>query len=103
MAWFLCILKPAPRLRAEEKWSAEDDAAVGRHLGRLAGLAREGRVRFAGKTDEPVATTIGLVLYRAESPEEAASLAAEDPAVLAGVMEFELRPFGLAIDSAELP
>jgi len=95
-SWHLAVLRLSPRILASG-WTEDDEVAVREHFARLKKLSAEGRVHLAGRTDEPDGKTFGLVLYRAESREEAEALAAEDPAVLAGVMEFELKPFRFAI------
>ena len=59
--------------------------------------AAAGKVILAGKTDEPLDVTIGLVVIRAADEAEARAFMEGDPCVEAGVMTAELRPYGLAI------
>ncbi|HEY5551998.1 MAG TPA: YciI family protein [Opitutaceae bacterium] len=94
---FLIILRPAPRLHNEAAWTEADNAATYAHFKRLQEAAAVGKVILAGKTDEPLDVTIGLVVIRAADEAEARAFMEGDPCVEAGVMTAELRPYGLAI------
>ena len=74
--------------------------AVGAHFEHLKRLAASGEVELAGRTTEDDETTIGLVLLSVSSEDEARRLMEADPAVKAGVMKGELRPFRMAVAPA---
>lgn len=94
---FLIMLRPVPRLHTEAAWTEADNASVYAHFKRLQEAAAAGKVILAGKTDEPLDITIGLVVLRATDEAEARVFMEGDPCVEAGVMTAELRPYGLAI------
>lgn len=94
---FLIILRPVPRLHTEAAWTEADNAATYAHFKRLQDAAADGRVILAGKTDEPLDRTLGLVILAAADETEARAFMEGDPCVTGGVMTAELRPYGLAI------
>lgn len=94
---FLILLRPVPRLHTEAAWTEADNAKVYAHFKRLQEAAAAGTVILAGKTDEPLDVTIGLVVIRAADETEARAFMEGDPCVEAGVMTAELRSYGLAI------
>jgi uncharacterized protein YciI len=97
---YLYVLHLVPRLHDEAAWTAADQAAVQRHFLRLKQATADGRVIFAGRSDEPNDRTFGLVVFEAASEAEARQFMLEDDAVQAGVMSAELHPFALALQRA---
>ena len=94
---FLAILRPAERLRVETAWTKADEEATGRHFRRLQEAAAAGTVIFAGRTQEPLDATMGLIVFEAADAAAAKAWAEADPAVVAGVMTVEVRPYQLAV------
>jgi uncharacterized protein YciI len=94
---FVYVLKVSPVFHDPGKWTQKENEAVGRHFARLKEAAAAGRVIFAGKTNEPLDATFGLVVFEAESEEAARQFMESDPAVTAGVMSATLHPYALAI------
>lgn len=94
---FIYVLKLVPRLHDDTAWTPDDQAAVQRHFQRLKQATAEGRVIFAGRSDEPGAQTFGLVLFDATDEADARSFMNGDDAVHAGVMTAELHPFQLVL------
>lgn len=94
---FLIVLKPVPRLHDPKAWTNEDNAAVGAHFNRLKAAVAEGRVLLAGRTEEPLDQTMGLVIFRAPDEAAAREFMNADPCVTAGVMSATLHPYGLAL------
>lgn len=94
---FLAILRPVERLRVESAWTKADEEATGRHFRRLQEAAAAGTVIFAGRTDEPLDVTLGLIVFEAADAAAAKAWAEADPAVVAGVMTVEVRPYQLAV------
>lgn len=94
---YVYVLRVAPTLHEEAKWTQADNDAVSRHFARLAAATKAGQVIFAGKTSEPLDVTFGLVVFEAESAEAARQFMESDPAVVAGVMTATLHPYALAL------
>jgi uncharacterized protein len=94
---YLYLLRVAPALHDQARWTAADNDAVSRHFARLSAAAKTGQVIFAGRTTEPLDTTFGLVVFEAESVEAAREFMESDPAVVAGVMTATLHPYALAL------
>ena len=94
---YLYVLRVAPALHDQARWTQADNDAVSRHFARLADAAKAGKVIFAGKTTEPLDTTFGLVVFEAESEAAARQFMESDPAVVAGVMSATLHPYALAL------
>ncbi|MGB7737853.1 MAG: YciI family protein [Steroidobacteraceae bacterium] len=94
---YVYVLRVAPALHDQAKWTQADNDAVSRHFARLAAAVKAGQVIFAGRTKEPLDTTFGLVVFEAASDEAARQFMESDPAVVAGVMSATLHPYALAL------
>jgi uncharacterized protein YciI len=94
---YVYVLRVAPALHDQAKWTQADNDAVSRHFARLAAATKAGQVIFAGRTTEPLDTTFGLVVFEAASEEAARQFMESDPAVVAGVMSATLHPYALAL------
>ena len=94
---YLYVLRVAPALHDQARWTQADNDAVSRHFTRLADGVKAGKVIFAGKTTEPLDTTFGLVVFEAASEAAARQFMESDPAVVAGVMSATLHPYALAL------
>ena len=97
MKHYLVVLKPVPRLHDPKAWTKEDNAAVGAHFNRLKAAVAEGKVLLAGRTEEPLDQTIGLVIFKAADEAAAREFMNADPCVVTGVMTATLHPYGLAL------
>ncbi|MGB7903286.1 MAG: YciI family protein [Steroidobacteraceae bacterium] len=94
---YVYVLRVAPALHDQAKWTQADNDAVSQHFARLAAAAKAGQVIFAGRTTEPLDTTFGLVVFEAEGEAAARQFMESDPAVVAGVMTATLHPYALAL------
>jgi uncharacterized protein YciI len=94
---FLYVLRVAPHLQDESKWSDKDKAATSRHFERLKKAAAEGKVILAGRTTEALDKTFGLVVFEADNEAAAKAFMEADPAVAAGVMTATLHPYSVAL------
>ena len=94
---YVYVLRLAPRLHDQKAWTAADNAAVGEHFARLQKATAAGQVILAGRTDEALDKTFGLVVFEATSAEAAAAFMRDDPAVVAGVMSATLHPYAVAL------
>lgn len=94
---FVYMLRVAPHLHDEAKWSEKDKAATSRHFERLKKATADGKVILAGRTTEQLDKTFGLVVFEAESENAARAFMQADPAVVAGVMTATLHPYSVAL------
>lgn len=94
---FLYVLRLVPRLHDEAAWQDTDRQAVARHFAHLKQATADGLVLLAGRTDEPLARTFGLVIFEAADTKAAEAFMRADPAVVAGVMTAELHPYQVAL------
>ena len=94
---YLIVLKVVPRLHDEKAWTKADTAAVSAHYQRLKDGVATGQVLLAGRTEEPLDRTFGLIVFRAADEFAAREFMQADPCVDAGVMTGELHPYGLAL------
>lgn len=94
---FLYLLKVAPHLHDEAKWSEKERAVTARHFERLKKATADGTVILAGRTTESMDKTFGLVVFEAENEAAAKAFMEADPAVTAGVMTATLHPYWVAL------
>ena len=94
---FVYMLRVAPHLHDEAKWSEKDKAATSRHFERLKKATADGKVILAGRTTEQLDKTFGLVVFEAENEKAARDFMEADPAVVAGVMTATLHPYAVAL------
>jgi uncharacterized protein YciI len=94
---YLYVLRLVPRLHDAKAWTDRDRACVSAHFKHLQVASEQGQVILAGRTDEPLGETFGIVLFEAHSEAQARSFMESDPTVQEGVMVADLRPFSLAL------
>ena len=95
---FVYVLKLTPRLLDEKNWTEQDKQIVGRHFRRLQQMHKEGRLILAGKTlDDADPSQFGVVVFEAESEEEARGVMEADDAVKEKIMTARLFPFRVAL------
>jgi uncharacterized protein YciI len=94
---FLYLLRVAPHLHDDAKWSDKDKAATSRHFERLKKATADGKVILAGRTTEALDKTFGLVVFEAVDEKAAKAFMEADPAVVAGVMTATLHPYSVAL------
>ena len=68
--------------------------AMAQHFGYLKELLNQGKLFLAGPCTD---TAFGIVIFEAESLEEAEAIAKSDPAVLTGVMSVETHPYRISL------
>jgi uncharacterized protein len=73
-----------------EDSTPEEDEVMGAHFQYLKRLLEEGKLILAGPSLDP---PFGIIVFEAESEEEARRLIADDPSVAAGVQTPELHPY----------
>lgn len=94
---FLIVLRLVPRLHDEKSWTDADKAVVGQHFKRLQAAVATGQVLLAGRTEEPLEKTFGLVVFSAADEAAAREFMLGDPCIAQGVMTGTLHPYGLAL------
>ena len=93
---YITVLRVAPSLQDESKWTDKDKATVGRHFERIKEAAAKGQVILAGRTTEPLDKTFGIVIFEADSEAAAKAFVDADPAVKAGIMVATVHPYAVA-------
>jgi len=75
----------------------EEQAIVSEHFAHLETLTAQGVVLLVGRTQDNSPNTFGIVIYQAESTEQALAIMNSDPAVRKGIMRAELFPFRVGL------
>ena len=94
---FIYVLHLVPRLYDDKAWTAEDKAAVDRHLANFKAAVQSGQLILVGRTMEPGDKTFGIAIFEAADGTAARKFMESDPAVMAGVMTAELHPFAVIL------
>jgi uncharacterized protein len=94
---FLYVLRLPARLQTQAAWTPDDQKIVGQHFEYLKQATAAGQVLLAGRTNEPLDKTFGLVIFQADNEAAAQAFMQGDPAVAAGVMTATLHPYALAL------
>ena len=96
MPQFLYQLKlTKPSILAEAP-SAEESKILGRHVAYLDDLAKRGIVLLAGRTQITDSRAFGIVIFIADTEQEAEQIMRNDPTVKWGLMNAELYPYKIA-------
>jgi len=97
MKQFVYTLKLIPRLIDDANWTSVDYMIVDQHLSSLKKLLEEGILVLAGRTLDEDEKMFGIVIFEAETDEQAEQIMLNDPAVKAGIMVAELHPYRVAL------
>ncbi len=97
MEQFLYRLKLREDLIDDANWTETDNKIVELHFLRLKKDVEEKKVILAGRTVNPDSSQFGIVIFYAESDQEAEQYMNEDPAVKNGVMSATLYPFRVTL------
>jgi uncharacterized protein len=89
MTYFMAFLYPGPTRIEDER---ESDALQRGHLANIHRLREEGKIILSGPFRDQ-ADMRGLFLFKVETLEEAQALCASDPAIAAGALRAEVRPW----------
>ena len=77
--------------------TAEEQAIVSEHFSRLEALTEQGVVLLAGRTQDNSPRTFGIVIFQAESDDQAREIMNNDPVVQKSIMRAELFSFRIAL------
>ncbi len=100
MAEFVYLLEPT-RPEMPEQPTENEQAVVREHFDHLTRMLENGRLILAGRTLSP-GSVLGMVVFEAESEDEARQTMANDPAVAKGVMRATLHPYRVALARGRL-
>jgi uncharacterized protein YciI len=99
MPEYLYTIRPTRAAMLVEGPRPEEAAVVSDHFDYLSALVDQAVVVLAGRTLTTDERSFGIVIFRAESDDDARSIMENDPAVKAGVMRAELYPYRIALAS----
>ena len=94
---YMYVLRVVPRLHKAEAWTDVENAAVSAHFKRLKDALAKRTVILAGRTNETLDRTFGIVIFEAKDDSAARDFMDEDPAVASGVMTAVLHPYSVAL------
>ncbi len=92
---YIYRLELIERLKKDENWTDEDNRIVNEHFDYLKNLLRQNKLILAGRTTNE--NKFGIVIFEAETNENAQDIMNNDPAVLNGIMTSELFPYRVAL------
>lgn len=94
---FIYKLTLIPRLINEDNWTKEEHNIVSEHFQNLVKMKEDGVLLLAGKTAGQDSDTMGLVIFKAESLEQAKMIMNSDPAIKKGIMSGKLWEYNVAL------
>lgn len=94
---YLYVLKLRQDLFDANNWTAKENKIVEEHFNRLKKMLEEGSLVLAGRTLNMDPEGMGIVIFKAGTEEEAKEIAANDPAVKAGIMSAKVFPYRTAL------
>ncbi len=94
---YVYLLKPV-HIPLDDIMTPALDQAQTDHFNRLKVMLAEGRLVLAGPCEDEA---FGVVIFSAESRDEAERIMNDDPAVKAGLMTAELHPFCVSLVKGE--
>lgn len=94
---FLYRLTPARVEMVTVGPTPEEEAIVSEHFAHLEALTAQGVTLLVGRTQDDSPDTFGVVIFQAESEEQAREIMDSDPAVKRGIMRAKLFPFRIAL------
>lgn len=96
MPQFICFLEPN-RPDLPENPDSTESSAIEAHYAYYQKLLEKGSLHIAGRTHEQPYT--GIMIYEAPTKEDAISIAAQDPAIIKGVLKARVQSFEIALQA----
>ena len=93
MNTYVYLLRPVTR-GILDRMNPEREAVMDQHFTRLQQILSSGRLLLAGPCEDEA---FGLVVFRAQSMDDAQRFMNDDPAVRSGLMTAELHPFRVSL------
>jgi uncharacterized protein len=90
---YISLLRPKRR-DFVTTMTADEQVTMGRHMDYVRDLFDQGKIILGGAAPDG---SVGILVYRADSAEEARRLFDDDPAVKAGIGYPELHPFHIVL------
>ena len=94
---YLLQLKNEVLISDPYAWTEKDANIVSTHFTYLQNLLQQGILLMAGRSLVENPNSFGIVVFEAESEEDACQIMENDPAVKQGFMTAELHPFRVAL------
>lgn len=98
MEWLYRITPSRPAMLTDGP-TDDEQRIVGEHFAYLSSLTDAGQVELVGRTQNNDASAFGIAIFRADNEAAARAVMAADPAVRAGVMQAELFPYKIALQT----
>lgn len=95
--YYLYTLQLIQPLLNLDNWTEKENKIVEKHFQRLKQFRDEGVVIFAGRVSTMDPEGFGIVIFKADSQEDALAMMENDPAVREGIMSAELFPFSISL------
>ena len=99
MSHYIYTLRLIPKYWDVTKWTNKESHIVTEHFRKLQEMLKDGRLILAGKTDDEGEEAFGIVIFNAESDDEANEIMNNDPAVKKGLMTATLKKYSVALIS----
>lgn len=96
MSQFICILEPT-RIGMPDDPTPDESKAATAHFAYYQRLLASGALILAGRTQEP--PFLGIMIFEAPTKDDAISIVAQDPAVIAGVFTCRVQSYQIALSS----
>ena len=93
MNTYVYVLKLSERLYDNQAWTSEDNASVNAHFHRIQADFNQGKIIHVGRTENPTHDGFGIVVFKANSIEDAIQYMNDDPAVKNQQMTAQLFPY----------
>ena len=94
MPQFICFLEPTRAGMPDDPNPAESKA-VSDHFAYYQRLLAKGSLILAGRTQEPPHS--GVMIFQAPTKDDALSIVAQDPAIIAGVFKCRVQSYQIAL------
>ncbi len=98
---YLYTITLIERLHNPKHWTPEDEQAVNKHFEYLQYQMHMGRMILAGRTQNDLKDTFGIVIFNAPDDEQAQAFMEQDPSIEAGVMIGKIYPYAIALSKFE--
>jgi uncharacterized protein len=98
---YIYTIKLIERLHDPKKWTSVDEVAVNKHFEYLKIQMHLGKMILAGRTQNDLKDTFGIVIFNAQDDDDAQSFMENDPSIQAGVMIGALYPYAIALSKFE--
>ena len=101
MQQYLYKIQPVRPEMLTEGPTETESQIVSDHFSYLKDLMERGAVILAGRTQNNDYSSFGIIIFKAESEDQAREIVRNDPAVKNNVMRAELYPYRIALLKAE--